>query len=321
MFILQKIMNKSSLGKTGIEVSEIAFGGVEIGAPYGVHKELMPQDAAVSLLKAAVDVGINLFDTARMYGLSEERIGRAFEGMREKVIISTKCSHLHNNDGKIPCGNMLRDFIETSITTSLKMLKTDHFDIFLSHSSDAEILANQEVADVFASLKKRGLTRAVGVSTYGAKDTQTAIESGNWDVVQLSFNLLDQSCGQLFPVAQQRGVGIMVRSVLMRGILSDAKFVYHEKVKCVEVHRQKYFNLLSPKIPNISDLATKFVLSFAEVSSVLVGIDKIEFLNKAVALADGVYLDDAMLAKIKQLAYPDPEFLNIAIWDRKGWTK
>jgi 1-deoxyxylulose-5-phosphate synthase len=58
-----------------------------------------------------------------------------------------------------------------------------------------------------------------------------------------------------------------------------------------------------------------------DVSSGLVGIDKMEFLNKAVVLANGSYLDDATLAQIKQLAYHDSEFLNIAMWDRKGWTK
>jgi aryl-alcohol dehydrogenase-like predicted oxidoreductase len=72
---------------------------------------------------------------------------------------------------------------------------------------------------------------------------------------------------------------------------------------------------------SLSDLATKFVLSFSDVSSVLVGIDKMEFLNKAVALASGEYLADDMIAKLKQLAYPDPEFLNLAMWDRQGWLK
>jgi aryl-alcohol dehydrogenase-like predicted oxidoreductase len=61
---LGKKMQKRSLGKTDIMVSEIAFGGVEIGLPYGVHKELMPEDKAIDLLKATVDSGINFFDTA-----------------------------------------------------------------------------------------------------------------------------------------------------------------------------------------------------------------------------------------------------------------
>ena len=314
-------MNYRYLGTTGIRVSEIAFGGVEIGLPYGVHKALMEEHEAIELLHIALEKGINFFDTARMYGLSEERMGKAFEGMREQVVLSTKCFHLRNSDGRLPQGKELKDFVENSITTSLKMLKTDHVDIFMSHSADAEILANQEIADVFSSVKKRGLARVIGVSTYGDKDTKTAVESGNWDVIQLAFNLMDQSCRPSFMAAKERGVGITVRSVLMRGILTDAKFEYNEKIKCVEDHRKKYFGLLSPEIPTISDLATKFVLSFDEVSSVLVGIDKPEFIDKAISSAGGKGLDPKQLESAKCLAYPEPEFLNLAVWDRNGWLK
>ncbi len=233
-------MNNRLLGKSGISVSEIAFGAVEIGMPYGVHKKLIGEEEAVRLLHAAADKGINFFDTARRYGLSEERIGSAFKGIRKNIVISTKCAHLRDSNGKLPQGKSLQKFIEESVSTSLKMLKTDYVDVFLSHSSDAEILASEEIAECFASIKKRGLARTIGVSTYGAKDTKTAIDSGNWDVVQISFNLMDQSCGKLFDSAKQNGIGIMVRSALMRGILTDAKFEYHEKIECIKEHRKKY---------------------------------------------------------------------------------
>jgi len=315
-------MRKRLLGKTGIMVSELAFGGVEIGLPYGVHKELMLQDAAISLLKAAVDAGINFFDTARMYGCSEERMGMAFSRMRDKVVLSSKCPHLRLPDGKIRDAAALRTFVEESLHTSLKMLETDYLDVYLVHGADTEILRTDEVADIFEAIKRKGYVRAIGVSTYGFDDFKLACEDGRWDVVQLAFNLMDQTAAELFPVVRQKGVGIMVRSVLMRGILTDTGVdLTHEKLLPVAEHRKKYLKLLGGDNRLLSDLATKFVLSFADVSSVLVGIDKMEFLNKAVALANGEYLGDMMLAKIKQLAYPDPEFLNIGIWDRKGWIK
>ena len=315
-------MRRRLLGKTGITVSELAFGGVEIGLPYGVHKELMPQDAAIDLLKAAVDSGINFFDTARMYGCSEERMGMAFKGMRDKVVLSSKCPHLRLPDGKIRDAAILRTFVEESLHTSLDMLQTDYLDVYLVHSADTEILKTDEVVDTFETIKQKGYVRAIGVSTYGLADFKLACEAGRWDVVQLAFNLMDQTAADLFPIARQNGVGIMVRSVLMRGILTDTGVdLTHEKLHTVAEHRKKYLKLLDGENCSLSDLATKFVLSFEDVSSVLIGIDKVEFLEKAVALANGAYLDDMMLAKIKQLAYPDPEFLNIAMWDRKGWTK
>jgi aryl-alcohol dehydrogenase-like predicted oxidoreductase len=315
-------MNKRSLGKIGILVSELAFGGVEIGLPYGVHKELMPQDDAMRLLQAAVDSGINFFDTARMYGCSEERMGMAFEGMRDKVVLSSKCPHLRLPDGKIRRGTELKIFIEESLHTSLKMLRTNYLDVYLVHSADSEILKRNEVFEIFENLKRKGYIRSIGVSIYGLQDFKLICDRARWDVVQLAFNLMDQSALELFPYARQSGIGIMVRSVLMRGILTDTGIdLGHEKLCAVAEHRKKYLNFLENMNCSLSDLATKFVLSFSDISSVLVGIDKMEFLNKAIALATGNYFDGDMLTKLKQLAYPDPEFLNFAMWDRNGWTK
>ena len=77
--------------------------------------------------------------------------------------------------------------------------------------------------------------------------------------------------------------------------------------------------MLIETVSSLSDLATKFVLSSKEVSSVLVGIDKPEYLQSALAVADGNYLDRDAIVRARQLAYPDPEFLNLPMWDRKGW--
>ncbi|OHB55969.1 MAG: hypothetical protein A2Y07_06180 [Planctomycetes bacterium GWF2_50_10] len=314
-------MKFRNLGATGIKVSEIAFGGVEIGVAYGLHRHLMAEEEAIALVRAAVDKGINFFDTARMYGLSEERIGKSLAGIRDKVVVCTKCPHLRDENKKVRIGRALSDFLNESITQSLKSLKTDYVDVFLAHSVDREILESNEVAQAFCDIKKKGLARSVGVSTYGCADSKFAMESGRWNVIQLAFNLMDQSAAELFPCAAQTGVGIMVRSVLMRGLLTDnAPDLMHEKLKAVNEHRKKYLGALDESCSSLSDLATKFVLSFKDVSSVLVGIDKIEFLNSAVSLADGCYFDGEKLARLQELAYPDPVFLDLAAWDRNGWT-
>ena len=101
--------------------------------------------------------------------------------------------------------------------------------------------------------------------------------------------------------------------VVCQGLLSEFR------LKSIQEHRQKYTQLLNDRINNLSDLATKFVLSCEGVSSALVGIDKLEYLEKALMMADGNYLDIDMLEKAKRLAYPDPEFLNLPVWERKRW--
>jgi aryl-alcohol dehydrogenase-like predicted oxidoreductase len=321
---LIKKMKTRKLGNTGIEVSEIAFGGVEIGIPYGIgvnsREDMLSREQAIELLHEALAKGINFFDTARLYGDSESIMGEAFHDKRKKVILSTKCKHFKDSEGNIPGYNALKNIIETSLEESLSYLRTDYVDIFMLHQADFQILNNDDVKQIFTELKASGKTRAIGASTYTSEETKTAIEKG-WDVIQLPFNLMDQQQAQNFKYAEEKGVGVIVRSVLMKGLLSDKGRDLHPALEEVETHIKKYSTLLSQDITEISTLATKFALSFNEVSSVLVGIDRSEYLDKALFALSGKLLNQSDLSKAKDLAYPYPEFLDLPKWDRLGWLK
>ncbi len=119
-------MKKRLLGQTGIEVSEISFGGVEIGTPYGIGvntQAQMPSEAeAIKLLLEALDNGINFFDTARLYGQSEDIMGKAFKNRRDNVIICTKCTHLRSDNKRLPTTERLRKIIDNSLRESLSAL-------------------------------------------------------------------------------------------------------------------------------------------------------------------------------------------------------
>jgi aryl-alcohol dehydrogenase-like predicted oxidoreductase len=316
-------MNQRLLGRTGIQVSEIAFGGVEIGLPYGIgvksKADMLSESEAIRLLHSAIDSGINFFDTARVYGASESIMGRAFQDRRDRVVICTKCRHFRNSHGVLPHSSKLKEIIETSLNESLAALKTEFIDVYMAHQADIEILNNDAILNAFFDLKKQGVIRATGVSTYTVEETHKAIENGMWDVIQAPFNLMDQSHGDLFSFASQRGVGIMVRSVLFKGILSEKGRNLHPALKDVEAHLKLYEELLSESAPDLPTLATKFALSFKQVSSVLVGIDRMEYLQKTLSAADGVYLDEKTLARAIELCYPDTQFLDLPKWDRMGW--
>jgi 1-deoxyxylulose-5-phosphate synthase len=315
-------MKQRELGNTGIKVSEIAFGGVEIGIPYGIgvnSQADMPTDQeSGKLLQAALDNGINFFDTARAYGRSESIIGKAFADKRERVVICTKCSHLPSEK---TAPDKMRALIEFSLEESLSALQTNYIDVYKLHSANLNILKNETVLDTFSKFKKDGIIRATGVSTYTVEETKTAIEQGVWDVIQLSFNLMDQRQGLLFDMAAKAGVGIVVRSVLLKGILTDKGRNLHPELHRVADHRNHYQELLEKNNPTLSTLATKFALSFSQVSSVLVGIDRMAYLQQAIETANGHYLDSRTLAQAKKLAYPDPEFLDLPRWDRMAWLK
>jgi len=318
-------VKKRILGRTEIEVSELSFGCVEIGIPYGIgvvnQSDMLAESQAVKLLQKALSSGINFFDTARSYGRSEKLIGEAFKNCRNDVIISTKCMHLRDRMGKLPAAGELKKIIDNSLMESLSSLNTDYVDVYMCHDANIKTIDNQIIAETFCQCRKKGMARAIGVSTYTAQETERAIQSGIWDVVQLAFNLMDQRQGSLFPLAASRNVAIVVRSVLLKGVLTDKASHLHPELKAVEQHRKVYEELLTSETPTLFDLAVKFVLSHSEISSALIGIDKMDYLQKALGAADGNYLNEKIFSIAKQLAYPDPDFLDLPKWDRMGWLK
>lgn len=318
-------MKKKLLGKTGLIVSEIAFGGVEIGMPYGIgvnsDEDLIQQGAAIELLHEALDAGINFFDTARLYGESESIMGKAFAGRRDQVVINSKCKRFNNDDGSIPGYNQLKKIIEESLSESLAALQTDYLDVFMLHQADKAILENEDVAKIFTELKKSGVIRATGVSTYTPEETCLAINAGVWDAVQLPFNLLDQRQFAYFELAAANGIGIIIRSVLLKGLLSDKGINLSAPLKKVEDHIKQFTSLPGQSLSSLPTLATRFALSFDEVSAVLVGIDRLEYLYQTLQAANEGSLDVQTKKRLREMGYPEPDFLNLHTWSVKGWLK
>lgn len=286
-----------------------------IGAPAANH---MPTEtAAVQLLQAALAAGINFIDTAREYGQSEMIIGKAFKTTRSEVVIATKCKHLHQPDTIVQTG--FAASIEQSLAESLDALQTDYADIFMLHDNDPQIVHNPEVIDTFGNLKKSGRIRATGVSTYTPEETLATIESGHWDVIQVPFNLLDQRQEQLFDLAHRKGVAVVVRSVLMKGLLAKNTGPLHPALHSVEQCIARLVELAQQWQMALPALATRFALSFKEISAVLVGLDKPEYLVQSLQTADGRYFSPAQLQQLQSMAYVDPAFINLHHWHVKGW--
>lgn len=316
-------MKKRVLGKTGIQVSEIAFGGVEIGMPYGIGvkgaTDMIAEADAIRLLHASLERGINFYDTARGYGRSELIIGKAFEGRRSEVVLCTKCQHFFHENESLPGYAMLKDIIEGSLSESLAALRTDYVDVFMLHQGNVDLLLNDDVSDIITKLKESGAIRSTGVSTYTPEETEIAIKTGVYDVIQLPLNLMDQRQAALFPLASREGTGIVVRSVLMKGVLSERGKGLHPALSDVQEHIRLYDALIDSSTPDLPTLATRFALSFPEVSSVLVGLDRQEYLDNSLQAADGTYLSEKAMSAARSLAYKDPEFLNLQTWSRMGW--
>ena len=147
-------MEYRTLGKTGLEVSVLGFGGAEIGY---FDKKL---GTVHELLNTAIDKGLNLVDTAAAYFTSEELIGQAIGTRRNEIVLMSKCGAL---DGFTRSDWSKAGILET-ITTSLKLLRTDFLDVEQLHSCDREVLERGEVIEALIVAKERGYIRYAGYS-------------------------------------------------------------------------------------------------------------------------------------------------------------
>jgi aryl-alcohol dehydrogenase-like predicted oxidoreductase len=209
--------------------------------------------------------------------------------------------------------------INGSLQISLQNLKTDYVDVLMSHNGQLEYQRSKSFLRSFDDMKQKGLTKFLGISVYSVDESLEAINSGIWDVIQLPYNLMDQRQGEVFELAKEKGVGIVVRSVLFKGILTDNRRALHPALKSIDEHCELYRGLLDDGVCSLSELATRFVLSQDGVSSVLVGIDKFEYLEQALKVTGGKPLAEPVLERAKLMSYPDPDFLDLPKWSREGW--
>jgi len=194
-------MEMAILGRTGLKVSRLGAGLAEIGA-------LTDVSVAGRLLNAALDGGINFFDTAACYGMSEEWIGRTISHRRQEIILATKAGHVIGGyEGEAWTAKTIRDSIERS----LKRMGTDYLDLAQLHSCRLEVLERGEVVGALLAAKSAGKARYIGYSG-NLTPALWAIESGQFDTIQVSFNLVDQWARQeVFPRAKAKGLGVIAK--------------------------------------------------------------------------------------------------------------
>lgn len=315
-------MRQRPLGRTGILVSEISFGCVELGIPYGIGvkqaSDMLPEAEAVRLLQAALDEGINFFDTAPAYGTSEALLGQAFADRRDRAVICTKAPHQAADSELLARPEELRRVLEQALTASLHQLRTDYVDVYMLHRATDEALGSPALIGILRDFRDRGLIRAFGASTYPGGTTGTALASEAWEVLQIAIHAMDRREEPYLRQAVEAGVGIVTRSVLFKGILTDRGRQLHPALAAVAAHRQRLIDAL-PEGSSLAAAATQYILGLPGVSSVLLGIDRLVYLEQALAAATAPAMPAATRSAWDALAYPDPDFLDLPAWDRKGW--
>ncbi|MGE5817768.1 MAG: aldo/keto reductase [Deltaproteobacteria bacterium] len=197
-------MEKRRLGKTDMDVSILGFGGMEIGYQH------ISLSTAKRLLNEVLDNGINVVDTAECYSTSEELIGEAIATRRKDFYLFTKCGH--ESGWTYP--DWRPESLFRSVERSLKRLKTNCVDLIQLHSCSEAELRQGKVIETLQRMRERGYTRYIGYSG-DSKAALFAVESGQFDALQISLSIADQEALELvLPAAEQRSLGVMAKRPL-----------------------------------------------------------------------------------------------------------
>lgn len=202
-------MDKVRLGRTELLVTKTSFGALPM--------QRISKADAVKLVRRAYEAGINYFDTANAYTDSEEKLGEAFKGVRQNVIISTKSM---GGDKKT---------VLNHIEQSLRMLRTDYIDLFQFHNP-AKLPDINDPDGPFAAaleMKRKGHIRHIGVTNHRLQVAREAIASGNFETLQFPFCYLatDKELG-LVEACEKAGMGFIAMKGLSGGLLNNAEACY-----------------------------------------------------------------------------------------------
>ena len=206
-----------TLGKTNYNISEISLGTWQVGGKWGSPFD--PNNAE-TILKTAIDNGINFIDTADVYsdGLSEKAVGKAVKSYQQKIYIATKCGRKFQPHTD---ASYTLTALRKSVEDSLQNIGVDHIDLIQLHCPPWETYYRPEVFDLFDRLKAEGKIGALGISVEKVEQAIKAMEYDNVTTIQIIFNMFRQRPAELFfELAKEKNVGIIVRVPLASGLLS-----------------------------------------------------------------------------------------------------
>ena len=287
-------MKLRPFGDTGMNVSEIGLGAWQLANPeWGISDK----SEALRIIQKSLEVGCNFFDTAPGYGggRSEELLGEGLKPVRKDVIICTKFSH-YNEAGEA-------DFdaanIRPVLEGSFRRLQTDYVDMLLLHNPPRELMDAKIAPDIYEeleTLKAEGKIREYGISLDWREEVEIAVKTTKSKALEVFFNALYQEPLPAFQMAQDNGVGLIVKVPLDSGWLSgryrgghrfeDVRNRWPAEVIARRTELIEQFATLVPSGTSLTHAALQFVLAQPQVSTVIPGAKTVEQALENFAAAD-----------------------------------
>ncbi len=328
-------MQHRLLGRTGLWASPFCLGCLNFGDP-------TPPDEAVRIIHQALDAGINLLDTADMYGdgESERVVGKALKnGRRDRVILATKVYFPTSADPN-DRGNS-RHHIMNAVDRSLKRLDTDWIDLYQLHRPDFDV-PHEETLRALDDLVRQGKVRYIGCSTFPAWMVMEGLALSRqfgWAAYvteQPPYNLLDRRIeNELIPLAQRHDLGLLTWSPLAMGLLAGryeneeqlpegsraarAGWVYADRVTGPAVQASREITAVARQAGHTPiELALAWVINQPGITAAIVGPRTGAHLKTALAAADTVLQPD-VLARLDEIMPPGTAVSDF--FNSSGWMK
>ncbi|OAV45923.1 aldo/keto reductase [Lewinella sp. 4G2] len=307
-------MNYRRLGKTNFNVSEISLGTWQVGGKWG---EDFSDQTADTILNEAIDGGVNFIDTADVYsaGLSEKAVGRIVRSRSERIYVASKCGRQinpHVNEG------YTKEALTKYVDETLQRTGLERIDLIQLHCPPTEVYYRPEIFGLFEDLKTAGKIQHLGVSVEKVEEGLKAMEFDNVTTIQVIFNVFRQRPLEvLFPTAQRKDVGIIVRVPLASGLLTGkfspdttfgeedhrhfnrdgAGFDKGETFSGVDydlgLRAVERIKELFPEGDSLAQRALQWVLRHDAVSTVIPGASRVEHVRSNLAATDLAPLSDA----------------------------
>jgi aryl-alcohol dehydrogenase-like predicted oxidoreductase len=279
------------LGNTGLTISEVSFGAWQIGNDDSW--EGMDRESALGLIAAALEAGINLFDTAPNYGggESERILGEALEGRRGDVVLVSKFGHRPDGPKDFSAGRF-----DEGLEATLERLRTGYVDVLLLHNPPAEMYEGTDpLWDALERAKSDGRIRHYGASLDFAAEAEACLANTGSEVLEAFFNILHQDVRKAFPAVRERGAGVIAKIPFDSGWLTG-KYGAGSRFEGVrgrwspeEIERRaglvSKLGWLTADGSPMTEKAIAYILSYEEVSCVIPGMRTMEHLAANTASA------------------------------------
>jgi aryl-alcohol dehydrogenase-like predicted oxidoreductase len=287
-------MEYLQLGRSDLRISRLAFGCMSLGDDYAGNEKI---------LHRAIDLGINFFDTADLYGkgMNEITVGRALKPYRDKVYIASKVGNQWRADGSGWDWNPRKEYILAQIERTLQRLQIDCLDLYQLHGGTIEDNIDETI-EAFELLKQQGKIRYYGISSIRPNVIREYIKRSNIVSVMMQYSLLDrrpeETCLQLL---QENNIGVLARGAVAQGLLINKPPKAYLNYSPQEVEQAAAaVHKVSGGQRNAAQTALRYVLQHPAITAAVAGIRTMEQLEEAVAALQTPVIDEKEMTALRE---------------------